>query len=109
MRSLPIALVLLGIAFAQQKAAKPSFEVAVIKPLDPSLSPLVEMSSDPAIIRYGNITLRDAIRGSFRVRDFQIVAPGWLANTRFYIQAKLPEGADREQTPEMLQSLLEER
>lgn len=98
-----------GIAFAQQKATKPSFEVAVVKPLDPNTSPLVEMSADPTVIRYGNITLRDAIRGSFRVRDFQIVAPDWLSNARFYIQGKLPDGVPPDQAPEMLQSLLEER
>lgn len=105
----PLLVLGIGIAVAQQKASKPSFEVAVVKPLDPNSSPLVEMSADPSVIRYGNITLRDAIRGSFRVRDFQIVAPDWLANTRFYIEGKLPEGAVPEQAADMLQSLLEER
>lgn len=105
----PLLALEIGVGYAQQKTPKPSFEVAVIKPLDPNTSPLVEMSADPTVIRYGNITLRDAIRGSYRVRDFQIVAPDWLSNTRFYIQGKLPDGAAPEQAADMLQSLLEER
>jgi uncharacterized protein (TIGR03435 family) len=107
--SLIASLCVLGIAFAQQKATKPSFEVSVVKPLDPNTSPLVAMSADPTVISYGNITLRDAIRGSFRVRDFQIVAPDWLSSARFFIQGKLPEGAAPDQAADMLQSLLEER
>src|SRR5690242_6147371 len=105
MKSLLIALLfVLGIAVAQQKAAKPSFEVAVVKPLDPNTSPLVAMSADPNVIRYGNITLRDAIRGSYRVRDFQIVAPDWLSSARFYVEGKMPEGSSPDQAAEMLQS-----
>jgi uncharacterized protein (TIGR03435 family) len=110
MRSLSIALFFVfGIALGQQKSAKPTFEVAVVKPLEPNTSPLVNMSADPSVIRYGNVTLRDAIRGSFRVRDFQIVAPDWLSSARFYIEGKLPDGASPDLAADMLQSLLEER
>ena len=51
-----------------------------MKPSDPNPANtiLVGMSADRAIVRYGNITLRDAVRGAFRVRDFQIVAPDWM-------------------------------
>jgi uncharacterized protein (TIGR03435 family) len=105
-----------GLAFAQEKPAsrkegKPAFEVATVKPSDPNPANtiLVGMSADRAIVRYGNITLRDAVRGAFRVRDFQIVAPDWMRNARFQIEGKLEQGAPTDLIPEMLQSLLEDR
>jgi uncharacterized protein (TIGR03435 family) len=49
------------------------------------------------------------VRVAYRVKDHQISGPDWLASQRFDIVAKLPEGASREQVPEMLQSLLVER
>src|SRR5690242_4650630 len=104
-----LLLVWCGIACAQKPPAKPTFEVATIKPLDPNSSVLVGMSADPSIVRYGNLTLRDAIRGAYKVRDFQIVGPDWMATARFDVYAKLPPGASTDQIPEMFQSLLEER
>lgn len=99
-------------AFAQQKPAdEPGFEVASIKPSDPNpSSPMfIGMSADGAMVKYTNITLRDCIRGAYRVRDFQIVGPDWMTKARFEINAKLPSGASAEQIPEMLQGLLAER
>ena len=60
-------------------------------------------------MRYQNLTLRDAIRGAYKVRDFQIVGPDWMSTARFAVDAKLPQGASTDQIPEMFQSLLEER
>ena len=97
--------------FAQQVADKPSFEVASVKPTDPNPSnPMfIGMSADAAIVKYTNITLRDCIRGAYRVQDFQIVGPAWMTSARFEIDARLPSGASRDQIPEMLQALLAER
>jgi uncharacterized protein (TIGR03435 family) len=102
---------LFGVAFAQETKDRPSFEVASVKASDPNPENplLVGMAADPSIVRFTNITLRDCIRGAFRVRDFQIVAPEWMANARFEIEARLPKGASTDQIPEMLQSLLAER
>ena len=102
-------LVFLGIGFSQPKPSKPSFEVAVIRPVNANDAIFVPMSADPTVVSYGNINLRDALRGAFRMRAFQIVTPDWIATARFDIQGKLPEGATPDQAPEMLQSLLEER
>ena len=99
-------------AFAQQKPAEaPGFEVASIKPSDPNpSSPMfIGMSADGAMVKYTNITLRDCIRGAYRVREFQIVGPDWMTRARFEISAKLPQGASADQIPEMLQALLAER
>jgi uncharacterized protein (TIGR03435 family) len=102
------SLLVLG-AMAQQPPAKHTFEVATVKLIDPNNSVFVEMSADPSIVSYRNLTLRDAIRGAYKVRDFQIVGPDWMSNVRFTVDAKLPAGATTEQIPEMFQSLLEER
>ena len=109
-RLLPgVLLIWSNIAFTQQIKPKPTFEVASIKVSDPNSSPLVGMSADPSIVRYWNLTLRDAIRGAYKVRDFQIVGPDWMSTARFEVDAKLPQGASTDQIPEMFQSLLEER
>jgi uncharacterized protein (TIGR03435 family) len=102
-------LIWCSVAFAQQPPPKPAFEVAVVRPVDPNSSILVGMSADPAIVRYRNLTLRDAIRGAYKVRDFQIVGPDWMSTVRFEVDAKLPPGANTDQIPEMFQALLEER
>jgi uncharacterized protein (TIGR03435 family) len=117
-----VCLTALGVALAAlaqeapvsapgNRVARPTFEVASVKASDPNPanSIFVGMAADPARVRYANITLRDCIRGAFRVRDFQIAGPEWMASARFEIDAKLPPGASTDQIPEMLQSLLAER
>ena len=96
-------------ATVQQPSAKRAFEVATVKLIDPNNSVFVTMSADPSIVSYRNLTLRDAIRGAYKVSDFQIVGPDWMSNVRFEVNAKLPSGATTDQIPEMFQALLEER
>jgi uncharacterized protein (TIGR03435 family) len=104
-----VGSLLLAATAQQQSPARPAFEVASVKPLDPDSSIFVGMSADPAIVSYRNLTLRDAIRGAYKVNDFQIVGPDWMSTTRFEVNAKLPAGATADQIPEMFQTLLEER
>jgi uncharacterized protein (TIGR03435 family) len=105
------SFVLLGLAFAQQPADKPAFEVASIKPFDPDSSRQMwtGMSVDAGMVRYTNISLKQCIRTAYRVRDFQIEGPKWMDDARFAITAKLAAGARQSQIPEMLQVLLAER
>lgn len=110
----PLALTLITAllaVFAQGAEDELRFEVASIRPSDPNpASPMfIGMSADGAMVRYTNITLRDCIRGAYRVRDFQIAGPDWMTKARFEISAKLPAGASTDQIPEMLQALLAER
>jgi uncharacterized protein (TIGR03435 family) len=110
--AMSLVLVWCGTALAQQaqqQAQKPTFEVASVRMVDPNSSILVGMAADPSLVSYRNLTLRDAIRGAYKVRDFQIVGPDWMSTVRFEVDAKLPAGATTEQVPEMFQSLLEER
>ena len=46
---------------------------------------------------------------AFRVKEYQLVAPGWLNEVRVDIRATLPAGGTRQQAPEILQLLLAER
>jgi uncharacterized protein (TIGR03435 family) len=101
-----------GLALAQAPGQKPAFEVASIKPADPS--PMgqmrVSMNVDAGMLRYTNVSLKQCIRVAYRVKDYQIEGPNWLdGEPRFNITAKLPAGASQDQVPEMLQALLEER
>ena len=43
------------------------------------------------------------------MEGYQITGPHWMATTRSDILARMPEGAIKEQVPEMLQALLAER
>jgi uncharacterized protein (TIGR03435 family) len=99
-----------------QAAAPLSFEVASIKPAAP-ISPAmitsgklhVGMSIDAARVDIGFLSLAELIPIAFAVKPYQVSGPDWMKTQRFDILAKIPEGATKEQVPEMLQALLEER
>ena len=59
----------------------------------------------------GISSLSELIGMAYKVKYYQIQGPDWLGPTgqRFDIMAKMPEGATKEQVPEMLQALLAER
>ena len=96
---------------AQGAPPKPQFEVVSIKPAQPM--PMgqmrIRMDADAGMLRYTNVSLKDCLRVAYRVRDFQVEGPDWLGNTRFDIEAKLPDGASKDEIPEMLQAMLSDR
>jgi uncharacterized protein (TIGR03435 family) len=69
----------------------------------------VGMKIDAARVDIGSLSLADLIRIAYRVKSYQVSGPDWMASERFDVLAKLPEGASRDQVPEMLQALLAER
>jgi uncharacterized protein (TIGR03435 family) len=93
-----------------------AFEVASIKP-SPPIDPALIMSGkahvgthiDGARVDVGYAPLMQLIMAAYKVKMFQVTGPSWLNTTFFDILAKLPEGATREQVPEMLQALLADR
>jgi uncharacterized protein (TIGR03435 family) len=112
----------LSTAFAQAPAAAPlTFEVASIKPagqLDQakimSGQFRVGMSVDGARVEFKFMSIGDLVRTAYKIKPHQLIAPDWISKAamttdRFDIQAKLPEGATKEQVPEMLQALLADR
>jgi uncharacterized protein (TIGR03435 family) len=98
-------------AFAQAAPPRPEFEVAAIKPSVQAAMTQVRagVQVDGAQIHCSYLSLKDYIRIAYKVKDHQISGPDWLASAKFDIAAKLPAGATREQVPEMLKALLEER
>ena len=113
----PFLVVLLAaVALGQTPPPAPAFEVASVKPAAPlgrgqllSGQMHVGMTIDAARVDIGSMSLADLIRVAYRVKPYQISGPDWMASARFDVLAKLPEGASREQVPEMLQALLAER
>jgi uncharacterized protein (TIGR03435 family) len=110
MTSLRLAFVaaLAPLAFGQ---ALPQFEVASIKPMQPGADFKVSLGYriDGAQVSCKGLSIRDYIRMAYRVNDYQISAPEWLASERFDIVAKLPEGGKEDQVRDMFKSLLAER
>jgi uncharacterized protein (TIGR03435 family) len=110
------ALILAASAFAQTPAPKLQFEVATIKPAPP-MNPAaiaagkmhVGMSVDGSRVDIGFVALPDLIQAAYKVKQHQVVAPDWAKSQRFDILAKMPEGSNKDQVPEMLQSLLADR
>src|ERR1051326_989002 len=106
-------------AVAQTPPAKLAFEVASIKPAGP-LDPAAIMSGkahigmkiDAARVDIGMFAISDLIRTAYKLKSFQLVSPDWMngmAAQRFDIMAKMPPGTNKDQVPEMLQTLLAER
>jgi uncharacterized protein (TIGR03435 family) len=99
----------------------PTFEVASIKPAAPvdmmklaqemqaGHMPKIGPHIDSARAEYTYMALRDLIVMAYKVKPYQVTGPDWLANERFDIVAKFPEGASKDDAPKMLQALLEER
>jgi uncharacterized protein (TIGR03435 family) len=112
-------------AFAQPPAAPPvtplAFEVASIKPAPP-LDPAAIMSGkahiglsvDKARVDMGGMSLMALVCYAYKVKPYQIAGnPDWMSAgmnaDRFDIVAKMPEAANQDQVPEMVQSLLADR
>src|SRR5262249_55092765 len=55
------------------------------------------------------VSLADLLSYAYRVKSFQVTGPDWMAQTRWNIQARLPEGSSKDQAPEMMQALLADR
>jgi uncharacterized protein (TIGR03435 family) len=119
-----VALICINLR-AQTPPSRPQFEVASVKPVAngqtgdrmarlreimrgtgrPGMIPM----DDPGRVRLENWALLDLIAAAYRVRATQVSGPAWLADQSFDIEAKVLDGAPKEELNAMLQSLLEER
>jgi uncharacterized protein (TIGR03435 family) len=118
LRGIGAGIALTAAALAQSPAtpAPRSFEVATIKPAPPLTPELVAsgklhagMSVDGARVDIGFFALADLIRTAYKIKSYQLSGPDWLNAQRFDILAKMPEGATKDDVPQMLQALLAER
>jgi uncharacterized protein (TIGR03435 family) len=102
-----VALVLLPslVALGQE------FEVASIRPSAPSVQgqAIGGLHIDGAMVRYSGLSLKLYLGIAYDLKNYQISAPDWMASDRWDITAKLPDGSDPKQIPEMLQALLRNR
>lgn len=98
-------------AFGQSPPARPEFEVASVKKSAPTMPERfnIGVHIDGAMVRCSYLPVKSYIRMAYRVKDYQVLGPDWLATENFDIAAKLPDGATRSQLPEMIQSLLADR
>ena len=99
----------------------PAFEVASVKPSEPITPAMVAsgklhagMKIDGKRVDIGNASVMQLICRAYDVKSYQVQGPSWmqaagLTGQRFDIVANLPEGATKEQVPQMLQGLLAER
>jgi len=58
---------------------------------------------------YNYMSLKQLIAYAYRMRAYEVSGPEWLATDRMDIAAKLPEGAQKDDAPDMMRALLEER
>jgi len=110
-------LLLAAGVFAQTAPAPLTFEVASVKAATPDQAKIMAGQQHIGLKVEGNrvdigiSSLSELIGMAYKVKYYQLAGPDWLSPTgqRFDIVAKMPEGATKEQVPEMLQALLADR
>ena len=90
----------------------PRFAVASIKPAPitsggPPANAGIKIDGGRVDIGYWSI--KQLILRAYGIPDYQLSAPGWVADLRFDVAAKFPEEAGRDQLPEMLKWLMADR
>ncbi len=113
MRKIVLGLLCVCAAWAQ----KLEFEVASIKPAEDIQKMVasgqihVGLHVDGARVDIGAMALADLIQMAYKVKRYQVSGAGadGISAQRWNILAKLPEGSNKDQVPEMLQALLEDR
>ncbi len=69
----------------------------------------VGMKLDGARAEYNFMSMTELICKAYDIKPHQLTGPDWLKTVRWDIQATIPEGANKDQVPAMLQALLKER
>jgi uncharacterized protein (TIGR03435 family) len=97
-------------------AAPPTFEVASIKPsrdvmeaIRAGKTPHVGIKVDDQRLDIGFFTLSQLITYAYKVKAYQVLGPDWMKSAHWDIEAMLPEGANKDQVPQMMQALLADR
>lgn len=97
-------------AFAQSPPKPPEFEVASIRAAPLDLQNVhIGVRVDGSQVHISGYSLKDLTRVAYRVKDYQVEGPDWIASERYNVDATLPAGAARDQVPDMLQALLRDR
>jgi len=93
-----------------------SFEVASIKPYERPEGGFMRVGTtggpgtpDPGRWSCEGMSLTNLVSMAYDVPFFQLTAPSWMTEARFNIQAKVPEGASKDDLKVMVKNLLTER
>ena len=116
------ALLLLAAAaaFGQVPAAKLAFDVASVRPSPPpdmqKMMMDLQAGKRPDSVRidgsradFTYYSLKQLIAYAYKLRVYEISGPDWMLTDRFDIAARLPDGASKDEVPDMLRALLEDR
>jgi len=104
-----------ALILTQTRSAQLSFDVVSVKPAPSgSIYQLIQSGRshiriDNARVDLGCISLSSLLHLAFDVPEERVAGPSWLPDTRFDIQAKLPDGTTKADVPLMLQALLADR
>lgn len=55
------------------------------------------------------MSLKQLVAYAYKLRIYEVTGPAWMTTDRFDIQAKLPDGATKDDAPEMMRALLDDR
>ena len=106
-RCLLAGLLLSATLTAQSRA---EFEVASIRPSSEEVNQVnVGLRITGSEVRVLRMSIKDYIGMAYRVKPNQIVGPEWLAQQRFDVTARIPDGMALALIPEMMQALLADR
>jgi uncharacterized protein (TIGR03435 family) len=105
-----------GASFAQELKPRLEFEVASVKVAELPTPAMIQAGKLHAGIKFDNArvdigltAMLGLLQKAFDVKQYQISGPDWMLTTPYDIVAKMPEGSTKEQMPQMLLSLLEDR
>jgi uncharacterized protein (TIGR03435 family) len=94
-------------ASAQAPVADPKFEVASARMATTPAQATVTFSGARVVI--SGFDLKALVARAYRTETYLTAAPEWTAQARVIIEALMPDGATKDQLPEMLKALLAER
>lgn len=105
-----------AVGLAPAQAPKPTFEAVAIRSADlPTPDTMrsgqfrVGTTINQGSADFEFMTLADLLPYAYRVKSFQVIGPQSLHESRWRIRAKLPEGASKNQIPEMVPAMLVDR
>jgi uncharacterized protein (TIGR03435 family) len=104
------ATCLLVAATTVSAQARPTFEVASIRPsADQVTGVRIGFQATGSQVRVTAMSIKDYVGVAYSTRPQQIEGPDWIGSQRFDVVATIPEGAPGSQVPAMLRTLLEDR
>ncbi len=90
-------------------AAQARFDVATVRRADPASEVRPDIIVRGATVLVRRTSLAGCLAWAFDLKQYQIVAPSWVAQEKYEIQAKAPEGTPVAGMRRMMQELLNER